>query len=82
MLKIPKTSYWQTEFNSIELKCIIVLILIISACAGAYATYVLTAQNVTFVESDGSTIPVSEALNFLYSKQPRILLYPDTFFKM
>ena len=50
---------------------IIMIIIIISACAVVYADYVLNATEVKYTKADNSEISVKSALDDLYTKAPK-----------
>ena len=54
-----------------KLKAILIaLIIVICLNIGAYAAYVLSATDITYTKSDGTTVSVKEALDELHTTQP------------
>ena len=49
---------------------LMILIVVIAFGAGTYAGYVLSAKDITYTKSDGTTISVKEALDELNTKIP------------
>ena len=55
-----------------KIKSILIILITIAIClsVGVYAGYILSATEVTYTKSDGTTVSVKEALDELYTIQP------------
>ena len=56
--------------NKVKTVLIVVIILIVCLNIGVYAAYVLSATEVNYTKSDGTTVDVKSALDELYIKVP------------